>query len=148
MESIIKEDIVHNKEFLYNPVSLSFNSLYNHLVNFPIYAGHNYKFTVYGTEGKCIIKTADANESIEYIEILAQEISVGETTIVKSSNNAIKLVAADSSIIANNIFIFNDKGNKLNASGKAIISSDGENIIKDNLLIKTVDCPAVISKIN
>lgn len=90
--SQLKEDIVHNKEFLYNSVSLSFNSLYNHWVNFPVYAGHNYKFTVYGTEGKCIIKTADANESTEYIETLAQEILVGETTIVKSSNNAKYLV--------------------------------------------------------
>lgn len=88
----LKEDVIHNKKFLYNSISLSFDSLYNHWVSFPIYAGHSYKFAVYGAEGKCIIRTADAHESTTYIETLVQEISVGETTIVKSSNDAEYLV--------------------------------------------------------
>lgn len=69
-------------------------------------------------------------------------------TYVAWCDNAIKLIASNSAIVTGNIFIVNNEGNKLNATGKAIISGAGDNIIKDNLLIKTVDCAAVISTVN
>ena len=95
-------------KYLYNTITLLFNSLYNHWVKFFIYAGHSYKFTTYGTEGKCLIRTADSDGSTGYIETLVQEISVGTSTIVKASNDAAYLVvytntASDVKIIVEDI---------------------------------------------